>query len=163
MRPYSPPSARERLTILQSARTIAIVGMSADPSRASHFVATYLLSSSCSYDQVWFVNPRGGEVLGQPIYGSLAELPAAPDIVDVFRRAEDLPAMAEEVVALPGTKVFWAQLGLWSGSAAAIAETAGRRAVMDRCLKVEHARFAGGLHTAGFDTGQISARRRAEL
>lgn len=154
------PTAQRRLEILRSTRTVAIVGMSADPSRASYFVATYLLSSSCSFEHVWFVNPKGGEVLGQPVYRHLAELPGVPDLVDVFRRTEDLPAVAEEVVSIPGTRTFWAQLGLRSDAAASIAVAAGRSVVMDRCLKIEHARFAGGLHAAGFDTGVVSSRRR---
>ena len=160
---WSPPTARERLEILRGTKTVAILGMSADPSRPSYFVATYLLSSSCQFDRVWFVNPKGGEILGQPVYASLGDLPAAPDLVDVFRRAEDLPAVAEEVVALEGTKTFWCQLGLWSDEAAAIAHRAGRAVVMDRCLKIEHARFHGGLHLAGFDTGVISSRRSVPL
>ncbi len=160
---YREPSARERLAILRSTRTVAILGMSTDPSRASYFVATYLLSSSCSFDHVWFVNPKGGEALGQPVYPSLAELPEVPDLVDVFRRLDDLPAVAEEVVAVPGIKTFWTQLGLHSERAASIAGAAGLNVVMNRCLKIEHARFAGGLHLAGFDTGVISSRRRAEL
>jgi predicted CoA-binding protein len=163
MSTYAPPTAQERLAILRRTRSVAVVGMSADPSKASYFVATYLLSSSCSFDHVWFVNPRGGEVLGRQVHRSLAELPGTPDLVCVFRRSADLPSVAEEVVAIPGTSTFWAQLGLWSDDAAAIAESAGRRAVMDRCLKIEHARFAGGLHLAGFDTGVISSRRRPEL
>lgn len=157
------PSARERLAILRDTRTIAIVGMSADPSRASFFVGTYLLSSSCSFEHVWFVNPRGGEILGRPVYRSLLDLPGVPDLVDVFRRSDDLPAVAEEVVALDGTRTFWAQLGLRSDEAARICAAAGRRVVQDRCLKIEHARFAGGLHLAGFDTGVISSRRRPSL
>ena len=157
------PSARERLQILRETRTVAIVGMSADPSRASHFVATYLLSSSCAFEQVWFVNPKGGEVLGRPVHPSLQDLPEAPELVDVFRRASDLPDVAREVVAIPGTRTFWAQLGLWSDEAAAICTAAGRRVVMDRCLKIEHARFAGGLHLAGFDTGVVTSRRRSAL
>ncbi|MFN8023416.1 MAG: CoA-binding protein [Acidimicrobiales bacterium] len=161
--PYAPPSAQERLSILRRTRSVAVVGMSADPSKASFFVGTYLLSSSCSFEHVWFVNPRGGEVLGRPVHTSLAELPEAPELVCVFRRSADLPAVAEEVVAIPGTRTFWAQLGLWSDEAASIAEGAGRRAVMNRCLKIEHARFAGGLHLAGFDTGVISSRRRPDL
>jgi uncharacterized protein len=153
-------STGERRRILADARSIAIVGMSADPSRASYFVATYLLSSSCSYDHVWFVNPRGGEIMGQPVYGSLQELPAVPDIVDVFRRSEDLPSVAHDAAELGDAKVFWAQLGLWSNDAAQIASDAGLAVVMDRCLKIEHARFHGGLHQAGFDTGVITSRRR---
>ena len=112
MSQWHNPTARERLAILRATSSVAIVGMSADTSRASYFVATYLLSSSCSFDHVWFVNPKGGEILGRPVYPSLADLPGAPDLVDVFRRAEDLPAVAEEVVAVPGTRTFWAQLGL---------------------------------------------------
>jgi predicted CoA-binding protein len=137
--------------------------MSTDPSRASYFVATYLLSSSCSFERVWFVNPKGGHVLGQPVYPSLADLPEAPQLVDVFRRADDLPAVAQEVVAVPGTETFWTQLGLVSDEAARISHGAGRQVVQNRCLKIEHARFAGGLHLAGFDTGVITSRRRADL
>ena len=138
--------------------------MSADPSRASYFVATYLLSSSCSFEHVWFVNPKGGEVFGRPVYPSLADLPGVPDLVDVFRRADDLPSVAEEFVAIPGTRTFWAQLGpeLPRGGRDRH-RTPGRTAVMDRCLKIEHARFRGGLHMAGFDTGVISSVRRPLL
>jgi uncharacterized protein len=160
---WSPPSIGQELEILRSTRTVAVVGMSADPSRASYFVATYLLSSSCDFDHVWFVNPKGGTVLGRPIYSSLADLPAAPDLVDVFRRADDLPAVAKEVIAIDGIATFWAQLGLWSDEAAAIVHATGRNVVMDRCLKIEHARFAGGLHLAGFDTHVVSSRRRRPL
>ena len=156
---WAPPSARERLEILRSTRSVAVVGMSDNPSRASYFVGTYLLSSSCAFEHVWFVNPRGGEVLGRPMYRSLAELAGVPDLVDVFRRSDDLPAVAEEVVAIEGTKTFWTQLGLHSDEAVAIATAAGLNAVTNRCLKIEHARFAGGLHLAGFDTGVISSRR----
>ena len=157
------PTAAERLEIISNTRSVAIVGMSADPGRASHFVATYLLSSSCSFENVWFVNPKGGEILGRPVYPSLAELPGVPDLVDVFRRADQLPAVAEEFIAIPGTRTFWAQLGLHSAEAVEIVTNAGRTAVMNRCLKIEHARFCGGLHLAGFDTGVISSTRRPLL
>ncbi len=163
MTAWHNPTARERLQIIRSTSSVAIVGMSADPSRASYFVATYLLSSSCAFDRVWFVNPRGGEVLGQRVYPSLADLPGVPDLVDVFRRASELPAVAAEVVAIPGTRTFWAQLGLHSPEAVDIVTGAGRTAVMDRCLKIEHARFRGGLHQAGFDTGLLSSKRRPLL
>ncbi len=86
MTEWHNPTAHERMEIIRSTSSVAIVGMSADPSRASHFVATYLLSASCSFDDVWFVNPKGGEVLGQPVYPSLADLPGVPDLVDVFRK-----------------------------------------------------------------------------
>jgi predicted CoA-binding protein len=163
MSTWHNPTARERLEIIRSTSSVAIVGMSPDPSRASHFVATYLLSSSCSFENVWFVNPKGGEILGRTVYRSLAELPGPPDLVDVFRRADDLPAVAAEVVEIPGIRTFWAQLGLNSPEAVEIITAAGRTAVMNRCLKIEHARFRGGLHLAGFDTGLISSRRRPPL
>jgi predicted CoA-binding protein len=155
--PYQPPSARQRLAILQRASTVAVVGASSKPSRASYFVATYLLSSSTDYT-VWFVNPRETSILGHDVYPSLAALPGPPDIVDVFRKEEELPGVAAEAVEV-GAGTFWAQLGLWSEEAARIALGGGLAVVMDRCLKIEHARFAGGLHLAGFDTGVISARR----
>ena len=85
-------------------------------------------------------------------------MPVVPDIVDVFRRSVDLPDVADEAVAI-GAKVLWVQLGLWSAEAARRCVGAGLDVVMDRCLKIEHARFAGGLHLAGFDTGIISSRR----
>jgi len=163
MTDWHNPTARERLDIIRSTSSVAIVGMSSDTSRASYFVATYLVSSSCRFDNVWFVNPKGGEVLGRPVYRSLAELPGVPDLVDVFRKADDLPGVAEEFVAIAGTKTFWAQLGLNSPKAVEIVTAAGRTAVMDRCLKIEHARFRGGLHLAGFDTGVISSKRSPPL
>jgi uncharacterized protein len=163
MSSWHNPTARERLDIIRSTSSVAIVGMSTDTSRASYFVATYLISSSCQFDNVWFVNPKGGEVLGRPVYPSLAELPDVPDLVDVFRRTDDLPAVAKEFVAIPGTRTFWCQLGLYSPEAVDIVTDAGRTAVMNRCLKIEHARFRGGLHLAGFDTGVISSRRKPLL
>jgi len=163
MTDWHNPTASERLEIIRSTSSVAIVGMSSDTSRASYFVATYLVSSSCQFDNVWFVNLKCGEVLGRPVYRSLAELPGVPDLVDVFRKADDLPAVAEEFVAIAGTKTFWAQLGLNSPEAVEIVTAAGRTAVMDRCLKIEHARFRGGLHLAGFDTGVISSKRSPPL
>jgi len=154
---WDPPGATHRRRLLDNTESIAIVGASSNPARASYFVATYLMSSSAAYD-VYLVNPRETEILGQPVYASLADLPVVPDMVDVFRRSEDLPPIAEETAAI-GAKVFWAQLGLWSADAAGIAANAGLDVVMDRCTKIEHARFAGGLHLAGFDTGVINSRR----
>jgi predicted CoA-binding protein len=130
--------------------------VSSKPSRPSYFVATYLLAST-DYD-VYFVNPAETEILARPVYRSLGELPVVPDLVDVFRRSEDLPEVAREAVAI-GAKVFWGQLGLHNDEAVEIAHGAGLDVVMDRCLKIEHARFHGGLHLAGFDTGVISSRR----
>ncbi|MBC3191396.1 CoA-binding protein [Pseudonocardia sp. C8] len=147
------------MQILQDTRTVAVVGASPNPSRASNFVATYLLASTGF--EVYFVNPNATEILGRPVYPSLAELPVVPDLVDVFRRPEDLSGVLDEVLALPGRPhTFWLQFGLFDADLAARAEAAGLEVVMDRCLKVEHARFAGGLHLAGFNTGVISARRR---
>lgn len=134
-----------------------MVGASSNPARASNFVITYLLSSSADYD-VFLVNPRESEILGQPVFTSLHDLPVPPDIVDVFRRPEDLPAVAAEAIDV-GARTFWAQLGLHSDEAVALAHDAGLDAVTDRCLKIEHARFHGGLHLAGFNTGVISSRR----
>ena len=156
---WTPPTARDRQRILDRSETVAVVGASSNPARASYFVLTYLLSSSTDYE-VYPVNPRaaGSEILGRRVYASLSDLPVTPDIVDVFRRSEDLPTAADEAIAV-GASVFWAQLGLWSPEAAQRCAAAGLGVVMDRCLKIEHARFAGGLHLAGFDTGVISSRR----
>ncbi len=156
-RTWQGPSAPERLAILRRARSIAIVGASTNPARASYFVSTYLLSSA-PYD-VYFVNPRATRILGQPAYASLADLPVVPDIVDVFRRDADLPGVAREAVEV-GAKALWLQLGSWNEEAAAIAEAGGLDVVMDRCVKIEHARFHGGLHLAGFNTGEITARKQ---
>jgi predicted CoA-binding protein len=145
------------LEILNRTRTVAMVGASSNPSRASYFVATYLLSSSTDY-VVYFVNPRERSILGHPVYPSLAELPETPDLVNAFRRVDELPSVAADAVAV-GAGTLWAQLGLWSDEAANLAHSAGLSAVMNRCLKIEHARFAGGLHLAGFDTGVISSKR----
>lgn len=156
-RSWVGPSAGERLNLLSKAKSIAIVGASDKPSRASYFVATYLLSSS-PY-KVYFVNPVATEILGQPVYKSLADLPESPDLVDVFRKHDDLPGVAQEAIDA-GAKTLWLQLGSWNEEAAAIAEAASLSVVMDRCVKIEHARFHGGLHLAGFDTGVISSKRQ---
>lgn len=156
-RSWAAPGQAARFSLLRRTRSVAIVGASENPARASYFVSAYLLSSS-PYE-VYFVNPRATEILGRPVYPSLAELPVVPDIVDVFRRHEDLPGVAQEAVDI-GAKALWLQLGSWNEEAAAIAEAAGLEVVMDRCIKVEHARFHGGLHLAGFDTGVISSKRQ---
>lgn len=156
-RTWQGPGAGARLGILRRARSIAIVGASNNPARASYFVATYLLSSA-PYE-VYFVNPRADEILGRKAYASLADLPVVPDIVDVFRRHDDLPGVAEEAVAV-GAKALWLQLGSWNEEAAKIAEDGGLSVVMDRCIKIEHARFHGGLHLAGFNTGVVSSKRQ---
>jgi uncharacterized protein len=157
-RAWTGPTAPERLAILRSTRTIAIVGASDNPSRASYFVATYLLSSS-PYE-VYFVNPRVHEILGRPVYPSLRDVPAEIDLVDVFRRHDDLPTVLAETLAA-GARTLWLQLGSWHEEVAREGAAAGLTVVMDRCVKIEHARFHGGLHLAGFDTGVISSRRPA--
>jgi predicted CoA-binding protein len=156
-RTWVGPNQQERFSLLRRSKSIAIVGASNNPARASYFVTTYLLSSS-PYD-VYLVNPRETEILGQPVYASLADLPVVPDVVDVFRKHDDLPGVAQEAIDA-GAKALWLQLGSWNEEAAALAESAGLSVVMDRCIKIEHARFHGGLHLAGFDTGVISSKRQ---
>ena len=141
--------------ILQGCRTVAIVGLSAEWHRPSHFVAKYLQQHGC---RVVPVNPRYAEVLGEKSYARLEDIPHPVDMVDVFRRAEDLPPIARSAVAI-GAKCLWQQLGVASAEADAIARAAGLDSVMDRCVKIEHARLFGGLHWAGVNTGVISARR----
>jgi predicted CoA-binding protein len=150
------PDAKARLKILRSATSVAIVGASSNPARASYFVGTYLLQSS-DY-RVYFVNPNADTILGQPAYPDLASLPEVPDIVDVFRKPSDIPSVIDEVVAI-GSPTIWVQLGIWNQDAAVYGEEKGLTVVTDRCIKIEHARFHGGLHLLGFDTGQISARK----
>lgn len=154
---YTEPSARQRKAILDRTRTIAVVGASSNPSRSSNFVMTYLASSVCDFE-LYPVNPRETEVNGHTCYPSLEALPVVPDLVDVFRKPDDCPAIAGEAVAL-GAKTLWLQLGIVSDEAAEIAAAGGLEVVMNRCTKIEHARFAGGLHLAGFATGVISSRR----
>jgi predicted CoA-binding protein len=155
-RTWEGPSAKERLRILRGAKSIAIVGASANPARSSYFVGTYLLQSSDF--RVYFVNPNATEILGQKAYPDLASLPEVPDIVDVFRKASDIPAVIDDALAI-GAPTVWVQLGIWNEDAARYGEENGLTVVMDRCVKIEHARFHGGLHLMGFDTGQISSRR----
>jgi hypothetical protein len=154
---WTPPGAATRRAILRGARSVAVVGASSNPARASNFVLTYLLSTSADYD-VWPVTPNEDEVLGARTYPSLEALPGPPDVVDVFRREDQLPDVAAEAVAA-GAGALWLQLGLHSDDAVRVAHEAGLQVVSNRCLKIEHARFHGGLHLAGFDTGVISSKR----
>ena len=156
-RTWVGPSAQERLKILRDAKTIAIVGASPNPARSSYFVATYLQQSS-DYE-LYFINPNADEILGQKVYKSLADLPVVPDIVDVFRKGSDIPSVIDEVVAI-GAKTIWVQLGIWNEDAARYAESKGLEVVMDRCIKIEHARFHSNLHLLGFDTGVISSKKQ---
>jgi predicted CoA-binding protein len=155
-RTWVGPDAKARLRLLREAKSIAIVGASPNPVRSSYFVGTYLQQSS-DY-RVYFVNPNADTILGEKAYPDLASLPEVPDIVDVFRKASDIPAVMDEVVAI-GAPTIWVQLGIWNQDAAEYGESKGLNVVMDRCIKIEHARFHGGLHLLGFDTGQITARK----
>lgn len=155
-RTWQGPSAPERLALLRRTRSIAIVGASNNPARASYFVTTYLLSST-PYD-VYLVNPRETTILGQPVYPSLDALPVVPDLVDVFRRHDDLPTVLDETLAV-GAKALWLQLGSWHEEVAERGEAAGLTVVMDRCVKIEHGRLFGGLNWVGVNTKVISAKR----
>ncbi len=157
MTTWTPPSAVARKKILDSTRSIALVGASSNPARASNFVLTYLASSTCDYE-LYPVNPRETEINGITCYPSLEELPVVPDLVDVFRRPEDCVGVAHDAIAI-GSKTLWLQLGIENDESMQLATDAGMNAVQNRCTKIEHARFAGGLHLAGFDTGVISSRR----
>jgi predicted CoA-binding protein len=128
------------LRILRATDTVAIVGASANPARASHEVWTYLRSRSDF--KLYLVNPTISEVEGTPVYPSLADLPVVPDLVDVFRRHEHLPSVLDDTIAV-GAKTLWLQSGLWHEQVARDGAAAGLEVVMDRCLKVEHARLFG--------------------
>jgi hypothetical protein len=155
--PDATPS--ERLDIIRDASSVALVGVSANPIRSSNFVAAYLVRTSMrSYP----VNPAYEEVLGERCYPSLADLPEVPDIVDIFRRPNAIPGVVDEAIEI-GAKVVWFQLGLRHDKAAQNAIDAGLLVVQDRCLKIEHARWHGGLHLGGFDTGVISSKRHRPI
>ena len=151
--------ARTRLRLISEAESVALVGVSGNELRSSNFVATYLLRTHL---RIYPVNPMYDEVLGLKCYQSLADLPEVPDIVDVFRRESEIPGVVDEAIAV-GAQTVWFQLGLRHDEAARTAIGAGLNVVQDRCLKIEHARFAGGLHLGGFDTGVITSRRRRSL
>lgn len=149
----------ERLQIIQSFESVALVGVSANPIRSSNFVASYLVRTPF---RTYPVNPAYDEVLGLKTYDSLADLPEVPDIVDVFRRHDAIPDVVDQAIEV-GAKVVWLQLGLRHDEAAQKAADAGLLVVQDRCLKIEHARFSGRLHLAGFNTGVISSKRRRPI
>lgn len=156
---YLEPNARQRLEIMKKSTNVAIVGASDNPARASYFVATYLMSSS--HFKLFFVNPRLETLLGQPVYKSLSDIPEKIDIVDVFRKPADCFGILDEAIAI-GAKTLWLQLGISVPEVAEKGSAAGLNVVMNRCLKIEHARFHGGLHLAGFNTGVISSQRNAK-
>jgi predicted CoA-binding protein len=154
------PDMYERLQLLRQYRHVAIVGVSADPYRPSHFVAIYLQAEGYT---IIPINPRyaGQTLLGKRVYSSLTEAHEAGEaieIVDVFRKATDVPPIADEAVRI-GANVLWLQLGITSDAARATAEQARMVFVENRCIKIEHARFFGGLHTVGLNTGVILARK----
>lgn len=152
-------TALERLQIIQNYESVALVGVSANPIRSSNFVASYLVRTPF---RTYPVNPVYDEVLGQKSYESLSDLPEVPDIVDVFRRPEAIPEVIDQAIEV-GAKVVWLQLGLRHDEAALKAIEAGLQVVQDRCLKIEHARFSGKLHLAGFNTGVVSSKRRRPI
>ncbi len=141
--------------VLNSAKTIAVVGLSANELRASHFVGFYLRRHGY---HVVPVNPREREVLGQPSYSSLSDVPSPVDIVNVFRAPDALPRIAEEAVAV-GAKNLWCQFTVINEEGARIAEEGGLSVVMDRCVKVEHARYLGRMHWFGFNTQRVTSVR----
>jgi predicted CoA-binding protein len=141
--------------ILRSMRRVAMVGASANEIRPSYFVAYYL--QRMGYELIP-VNPRYGEILGVPCYPSLSAIPAPPEVVDVFRRPEEIGEIVDEAIAI-GAKALWLQFGVINEKEARKAQEAGLAVVMDRCMKIEHGRYHGGLQWAGMRTGVISARR----
>jgi predicted CoA-binding protein len=141
--------------IFRYAKTVAIVGLSSNPLRASHFVGFYLRLHGY---QVIAVNPREKEVFGEPVYASLSDVPVPIDVVDVFRAPAFVPAIADEAIKV-GARALWLQFTVISPEGAERAAKAGLDVVMDRCMKVEHARYLGRMHWLGLNTGVISSRR----
>ena len=141
--------------VLDSAKTIAVVGLSTNELRASHFVGFYLKRHGY---RVIPVNPREREVLGQPSYRNLSDVPHPVDIVNVFRAPDALPAIAEEAVTI-GAKTLWCQFTVINEKGARIAEDGGLSVIMDLCIKVEHARYRGRMHWLGFNTQRVTSVR----
>src|SRR5262249_5895904 len=148
--------ALERRRILERYRRIAMVGLSPNPFRPSHFAAIYLMAEGY---EVIPVNPREKEVLGRRCYPRLMEVPDPIEGVDIFREPASVPEIVEQAIRRQA-KVVWMQLGVIHEPAAQRAQDTGLEVVMDRCIKIEHARFFGGLNTVGLNTGVISALRR---
>ena len=143
--------------ILRTSKTVAVVGLSANWYRPSFFAAKYMQEHGY---RIIPVNPQIDSVLGEKCHASLRDIPEPVDIVDCFRRSTEIPALAEDAIAI-GAKVLWMQLGVENAAARARAEAAGLEVVENRCVKIEHARLFGGLGWAGVDTGIISAKRPA--
>ena len=150
---YQDPLTIQR--VIHTAKTIAIVGLSKNELRASHFVGFYLRRHGY---RVIAVNPREPEIFGEKSFKTLADVPVPVDIVNVFRAPDALPAIAEEAVAV-GAKNLWCQFSVINEEGGRIAEAGGLSVVMDRCLKVEHARYVGRMHWLGFNTQRITSVR----
>ena len=153
LRRYQDPLTIQR--VLHGARTIAVVGLSKNHLRASYFVGFYLRRHGY---RVIPVNPREPEIFGEKSFNSLGDVPVPVDIVNVFRAPEALPGIAEEAVAI-GAKTLWCQFTVINEEGGRIAEAGGLSVVMDRCIKVEHARYAGRMHWLGFNTQRITSVR----
>ena len=149
-------SASARLDVLSKYRRIAMVGLSANQFRPSYFAALYLLAEG--YDVIP-VNPREKSILGRLCYPSLSAIPGPVEVVDIFRDPSAVLGIVEEAIAV-GAKAIWMQLGVIHEEAAQRARDAGLEVVMDRCMKIEHARFFGGLNAVGLNTGVVSSKRR---
>ena len=147
-------SPLDRLRILEQYSNVAMVGLSSNPYRPSHFAAMYLLAAGYNLIPV---NPGEERILGRKCYRSLKEIPEPVEIVDIFRPPEAVPPIVEEAIEI-GAKVVWMQFEVIHYEAARRAREAGLEVVMDQCMKVEHARFFGALHTLGLNTGVISSR-----
>ena len=150
---YQDPLTIQR--VLHSARTIAIVGLSANPLRPSNFVGFYLKRHG--YRAIP-VNPRETEILGEVSYPSLSDVPDPVDVVNVFRAPDALPAIAREAVAI-NAGALWCQFGVINEEGARFAEEGGLDVIVDRCLKIEHARYMGRMHWLGFNTQRVTSVR----
>jgi predicted CoA-binding protein len=150
---YQDPAVIQRA--IHNARTVAVVGLSNNPLRASYFVGRYLKRHGF---RVIPVNPREPVILGEKSYASLADVPGRIDIVNVFRATDAVPAIARDAVAI-GAGYLWCQFTVISPEGARIADDGGVAVVMDRCLKVEHARYLGRMHWVGFNTHRITSVR----
>ena len=149
-------TAADRLRILETYKRIAMVGLSSNPYRPSHFAAMYLMAEGY---EVIPVNPREKMILCQVCYPSVTAIPGGVDVVDIFREPSAVPAIVDEAIAV-GAKVVWMQLGVIDEKSAEKAREAGLEVVMDRCMKIEHARFFGGLNTLGMNTGVVVSRKK---
>jgi predicted CoA-binding protein len=145
--------------ILHTARTIAIVGLSSNPLRPSNFVGFYMQRHGY---RIVPVNPNEREVLGEKAYANLSDIPFHVDVVDVFRAPSAVPGIAEEAVGI-GAGALWLQFGVISPEGARTAREGGLKVVVDRCMKVEHARHMGRMHWLGFNTGVIGSQRQSVL